>query len=237
MRNSNKYNVAVIGATGSTGRETVKMLEERNFPVENLFAIASEKSIGQEITFKNKNIKVQHLEDINFSEIQLAFSCAGDAFSRKYAESVTSQGCVIIDKSSYFRLNPKVPLIVPEVNLKTLHKGAPLGIVSTPNCIVTPLALALKALSEISPLKRAVVSTYQSVSGAGIKAIDELYAQTKGIISALNGEPVSTAVNLRATDKARSFSKTNRVQRHSGDRRYFGFRIQRRRRKNRVRNM
>ena len=184
MKYSGKYNVAVVGATGSTGRGTISMLEERGFPVENLVAIASEKSIGQQVSFKNKTIKVQHFEEVDFSNIQLAFFCAGDAFSKKNAEYVTSRGCVVIDKSSFFRLNPKVPLIVPEVNLKTLHKGAPIGIVSTPNCVVTPLALVLKALSEIAPIKRAVVSTYQSVSGAGTKAIDELYEQTKGIISA-----------------------------------------------------
>ena len=184
MRYSSKYNVAVIGATGSTGRETIAMLEERSFPIENLIAVASEKSIGQEVSFKNKALKIQPFEEVDFSKIQLAFFCAGEAFSRRNAEKVTSQGCVVIDKSSYFRLNPKVPLIVPEVNLKVMYKGAPLGIVSTPNCIVTPLALALKALSEISPIKRAVISTYQSVSGAGTKAIDELYEQTKGIIAA-----------------------------------------------------
>jgi aspartate-semialdehyde dehydrogenase len=184
MKYAKEYNVAVVGATGNTGMKTLQILAERNFPVANIVAIASERSVGKEVSYKSKSLHVQRFSDVDFSTIQLVFFCAGSAVSRKYAEDVTDNGCVIIDKSSYFRLNPKVPLIVPEVNAKVLRKGAALGIVSTPNCVAVPLSMTLKALGEIAPLKRAVVSTYQSVSGAGKKAIDELYDQSRSIISA-----------------------------------------------------
>ncbi|GHT95143.1 aspartate-semialdehyde dehydrogenase [Alphaproteobacteria bacterium] len=184
MKYAKEYNVAVVGATGNAGMKTIQILAEKNFPVADVIAIASEKSIGREISFKNRTVKVQRFSDVDFSNVHIAFFCAGGAFSRKYAESVTDKGCVIIDKSSHFRLNPKVPLVIPEVNAKVLHKGAPLGIISTPNCVAVPLTMTLKALSEISPIKRVVVSTYQSVSGAGKRAVDELYNQSKSVISA-----------------------------------------------------
>ncbi|GHU14933.1 aspartate-semialdehyde dehydrogenase [Alphaproteobacteria bacterium] len=184
MKYTREYNIAVIGATGNSGMKTLQILVERNFPVADVIAVASEKSVGKEISFKNRSVKVQRFSDVDFSNVHIAFFCAGGVFSRKYAESVTDKGCTIIDKSSHFRLNPKVPLIIPEVNAKALCKGAPLGIVSTPNCIAVPLTMTLKALAEISSIKRVVVSTYQSVSGAGKRAIDELYNQSKSIISA-----------------------------------------------------
>ncbi|MDR2681543.1 MAG: aspartate-semialdehyde dehydrogenase [Holosporaceae bacterium] len=184
MKYAKEYNVAVVGATGNAGMKTLQILAERNFPIANIVAIASEKSVGKEVSYKNKSLRVQRFSDVDFSTMHLAFFCAGGAFSRKYADTVTEKGCVIIDKSSHFRLNPKVPLVVPEINAKVLRKGAPLGIISTPNCVAVPLSMTLKALAEIAPLKRAVVSTYQSVSGAGKKAVDELYDQSRSIISA-----------------------------------------------------
>lgn len=186
--NAKEYNVAIVGATGSTGGKTIDILAERKFPVANLIPIASNRFSGREVSFRNKSIKVATFENVDFSDIDLAFFCAGNTVTRKYAEQVTDCGSVIIDKSSYFRLNSKVPLIIPEINAKALKKGAPLGIISTPNCIVVPLAMTLKALSEISPIKRVVVSTYQSVSGAGRRAIDELFKQAKTIIAA--GSPI-----------------------------------------------
>ncbi|MDR0631688.1 MAG: aspartate-semialdehyde dehydrogenase [Holosporaceae bacterium] len=180
----NTYNVAVIGATGSTGMGTLQILAERNFPANNVIAVASEKSVGRPVSFGNKTLKVQRISNVNFSNVDISFFCAGSAVSRKNAEAVTGAGCIIIDKTSHFRLNPRVPLIIPEVNLDMLKGGAPVGIISTPNCITTPLAMTLKALSKLSPIKRVVVSTYQSVSGAGRGAIDELYNQNKAIIEA-----------------------------------------------------
>jgi len=176
------YNVVVIGATGNAGMTTLQILAERKFPIEKIAAVASKKSIGKVVSCGNKQLKIQDFSEIDFSNFDIAICCAGSAVSARYADAITNAGCVIIDKTSYFRFNPKVPLIVPEVNGERLTKGAPIGIISTPNCVATPLSLTLKALSQVSSIKRVVVSTYQSVSGAGKKAIDELYTQTKNII-------------------------------------------------------
>ncbi|MDR2781919.1 MAG: aspartate-semialdehyde dehydrogenase [Holosporaceae bacterium] len=180
----NEYSVAVVGATGNAGMKTLQILEERNFSINNVVAIASEKSVGKEISFRDRSIKIKAMSQIDFSEVDIAIFCAGSSVSCKNADTVTAAGCVIIDKSSYFRLNPKVPLVIPEVNIDSLTAGAPLGIVSTPNCVTVPLVMTLKALSSLSSIKRVVISTYQSVSGAGLKAIDELYVQSKAIVSA-----------------------------------------------------
>ncbi|MDR0581105.1 MAG: aspartate-semialdehyde dehydrogenase [Holosporaceae bacterium] len=185
----NNYNIAVIGATGNAGMSTLQMLAERNFPVNNIFAVASEKSMGKNVSFGDKTLKVQRLPDVNFSNIDIAIFCAGSGVSRKNAAAVTSFGCVVIDKTSCFRLTPKVPLIIPEVNIGELQKGAPLGIVSTPNCVAIPLAMTLKALSVLAPVRRVVASTYQSVSGAGRRAVEELYNQAKAIVSSGNVRP------------------------------------------------
>jgi aspartate-semialdehyde dehydrogenase len=189
MECKKEYSIAVVGATGNAGMKTLQILAERNFPISNVIAIASERSIGKFVSFKEKTIAVQRFPDVDFSKVDIAFFCAGSRFSAKNAEAVANLGCVIIDKTSYFRLNPKVPLIVPEINANDLKNGAPLGIISTPNCVVVPLAMTLKALSNMAPIERVVVSTYQSVSGAGRKAIDELYHQSKGIISVGNVKP------------------------------------------------
>lgn len=179
-----QYNIAVIGATGNAGRMTLQILAERNFPIGRVLAVASKNSIGQFVSCGDLNLKIQDIDSINPREIDIAIFCAGGAVSKKYALNFAKHGVVIIDKTSAFRLDPKVPLIVPEVNGDYLENGAPLGIIATPNCVATPLTMTLKALSNIAPLKRAVVSTYQSTSGAGKKAIDELYYQTKNIFTA-----------------------------------------------------
>jgi aspartate-semialdehyde dehydrogenase len=190
MKYKNEYSVAVVGATGNTGTQTLQILAERNFPCRDVIAIASQRSNGKYVSFGNTSLRVQQMADVDFSKVDMAFFCAGSSISHRNADLVTKNGCVIIDKTSYFRLNPKVPLIIPEVNADVLKKGgASLGIVSTPNCVAVPLALTLKALSRISPVKRAVVSTYQSVSGAGRRAIDELYNQSKTIVSAGVSQP------------------------------------------------
>jgi aspartate-semialdehyde dehydrogenase len=180
----NNYNIAIVGATGNTGMKTLQILEERNFPLDGVFAIASEKSMGKGVSFRDRTLKVQKLSEVDFSKIDIAFFCAGSGVSRKNAAAATDAGCVVVDKTSCFRLTPKVPLIIPEVNGDMLQDGAPLGIVSTPNCVATPLAMTLQALSKLAPLKRVIVSTYQSVSGAGRRAVDELYNQSKTVVSA-----------------------------------------------------
>jgi aspartate-semialdehyde dehydrogenase len=179
MTAKRKYNVAVIGATGNVGMKTLQILEERNFPLNSIAAIASERSWRKPLSFGNRNIHAQTLKEVDFSSIDLAIFCAGGGVSRQYAESIAEAGCVVLDKTSHFRMDPRVPLIIPEVNRGVLQNGSPLGIISTPNCVATPLAMTLKALSNLSPVKRVVVSTYQSVSGAGRCAIDVLYSQSK----------------------------------------------------------
>ena len=179
----NSYNIAVIGATGNTGTETLRILAERDFPINNIYAIASEKSMGKRVTFNDKTLETQMLAEVDFSKVDIAVFCAGNGVSSKNAEAVTSAGCIIIDKTSCFRLTPKVPLIIPEVNKNVLKNGAPLGIVSSPNCVAVPLTMTLKALSRLARPKRVVVSTYQSVSGAGRKGVSELYNQSKTVVS------------------------------------------------------
>jgi aspartate-semialdehyde dehydrogenase len=183
------YNVAVVGATGNAGMVTLRILSEREFPLRDIVAIASTRTLGRVVSCGNRALKTQKISDINWSDIDLAFFCAGEGVSSKNAEIVADRGCIVIDKSSYFRQHPKVPLIIPEINLDTLEKGASYGIVSTPNCVVTPLVMTLKALSEVASLKRVVVSTYQSVSGAGRRAIDELYNQSKEIMTTRSSRP------------------------------------------------
>lgn len=185
-----EYNIAIIGATGSTGMETLKILEERKFPISEVTLCASMNSCGKILSFKNKTIKVQSISDIDFSKQDIAFFCAGTSVSRKYAKDAAKQGCIIIDKTACFRLDPTIPLVVPEVNGNALEKGSKSGIISTPNCVAVPLSMALKAILKFSRIKRVIVSTYQAVSGAGKNAMDTLTTETKNFIS-LNNAHVS----------------------------------------------
>ncbi|MEY4463437.1 MAG: Aspartate-semialdehyde dehydrogenase 2 [Pseudomonadota bacterium] len=174
-----KYNIAVIGATGNVGRETLNILAERNFPVNKVYAIASDNSIGREISFGEKILQISSLANLNFDDIDIAFFCAGSEVSKKFVPKATASNCVVIDKSSLFRAHDQVPLIVPEVNLSTLKDFAAKNIIANPNCIVIPLAVVLKPLDNEIKIKRVVISTYQSVSGTGKAGMDELYGQTK----------------------------------------------------------
>ena len=187
MSNQEGYNIAVIGATGNVGREVLSILEERKFNIKNIYALASLKSSGKQISMSiNKQISVEALEHFNFEEkqIDIAFFCAGNEVSKKYIPIATQSGCICIDKSSYYRLNNNVPLIVPEVNLDSLKNYNKTNIISTPNCTTIPLTIVLKPLDEKYKVKRVVLTTFQSVSGTGKKAMDELYSQTKGYFEA-----------------------------------------------------
>ena len=175
---SKKYIVAIIGATGNVGREVINYLAERKFPIKKIFAAASANSTGKEVSFGNTTIKVLQMDMLDFAKIDIAFFCAGSKVSEKYAKEASSKGCIVIDKSSFYRLEKNVPLIVPEANLNVL-KNFKSGIIANPNCCVIPLAVALKPLDNAAKIKRVVASTYQSVSGAGKAAMDELYMQTK----------------------------------------------------------
>lgn len=172
------YNLAVVGATGNVGRTLLEILIERNFPVNEIFCIASERSIGKKVSFGEKIVTVQALHNFDFSNVDLAFFAPGSKISAEYAPKAAKHA-VVIDKSSYFRMHDAVPLIVPEVNSSEMGNYKKSNIISNPNCAVLPLALVLKPLNDIAKIKRVVVTTFQSVSGAGKSAMDELYSQTK----------------------------------------------------------
>lgn len=175
---TNKYTVAVIGATGNVGREILSNLLEGEFPVKTIIPIASGDSVGQQVSFGDETLDVLQIDKVDFKDIDFAFFCTGEEVSKKYAKEVASTGCIVIDKSSYFRMNTDIPLIVPEANIRAL-KDLKSRIIANPNCCVIPLAVALKPLDNAAKIKRIVISTYQSVSGAGKAAMDELYIQTK----------------------------------------------------------
>jgi aspartate-semialdehyde dehydrogenase len=166
------YNVAVVGATGLVGRTMVKVLEERQFPVDELVLLASERSAGKEITFNGKQVKVQKLEGDRFKGVEFALFSAGANVSLEYAPKAVAHGAVVIDNSSAFRMDEKIPLVVPEVNRKEIFRHT--GIIANPNCSTIQLVVVLKPLHDAFIIKRVVVSTYQSVTGAGQKGLDQL---------------------------------------------------------------
>ena len=177
------YRVAVVGATGNVGREILNILSERQFPVDKMTAIASSQSVGREISFGTKTVlKAQALENFDFKGVDLVFFAAGSRISAQYAPIAAKSGAIVIDKSSYFRLNPQIPLIVPEVNAHHLSNYTKKNIVSSPNCVTVPLTISLKLLESVAKIKRVVISTYQSVSGAGRHQMDELFVQTRGVL-------------------------------------------------------
>ena len=174
------YRVAVVGATGAVGREILKTLAQRNFPVSEVAALASGRSAGQEVSFgENKVLKVQNLETFDFTGWDIALFSPGASISAVHAPRAGAQGCVVIDNTSQFRMDPDVPLVVPEVNPQDLAKFAKKNIIANPNCSTIQMVVALKPLHEAYKIKRVVVSTYQSVSGAGKEGMDELYNNTK----------------------------------------------------------
>ena len=176
------YKVAVIGATGSVGREILSILDERRFPFDEVIALASSKSIGKEISFgEDKTLKVQDLETYNFDGTDIVLSSPGAKISQMYCPLAAEQGCVVIDNSSYFRMDPDIPLVVPEVNPDDISRFTKRRIIANPNCSTIQMVTALKPLHDFIPIKRVVVSTYQSVSGAGKIGMDELFNQTRGI--------------------------------------------------------
>ena len=185
----NEYKIAVVGATGNVGRMVLEYLAERDFPVGTIDAYASEESAGKEVSFGDKDtLRVKQLDEINMDNLDLVFLCAGSKVSKEIKAKAEGADCVIIDKASAFRLDKDVPLIVPEANINHLQDYKR-GFIANPNCCVIPLCVALKPLDNAAKIKRLVVSTYQSVSGAGNKAMDELYNQTKAKYSFDNVAP------------------------------------------------
>ena len=175
------YRVAVVGATGNVGQEMLNILEELNFPVSQLHAIASRKSQGVEVAFGEKTVKCENLETFDFSKVDVVLMSAGGDVSREWAERIGKAGPIVIDNSSAFRMDPDVPLIVPEVNPDAVKDARKKNIIANPNCSTAQLVVALKPLHDAANIRRCVVSTYQSVSGAGKEAMDELWTQTKAI--------------------------------------------------------
>src|SRR3990172_7725292 len=177
----NGYHVAVVGASGAVGREMVSVLAERDFPVKSLRLLASERSEGTKLEFKNEKIAVEKLKEDSFRGIQVALFSAGGAVSKEFAPLAVKAGAVVIDNTSYFRMEPDVPLVVPEVNPEAVkvHKG----IISNPNCSTIQMVVVLKPIHDVAKIKRVVVATYQSTSGAGKKAMDELFNQTVAIFN------------------------------------------------------
>jgi len=184
------YNVAVVGATGLVGGEMIKVLEERNFPVKKLTPLASSRSLGKTIEFKGEQIEVEELKEDSFGDIEIALFSAGGSISEKFAPHAAKAGAVVIDNTSFFRMDPKCPLVVPEINAQAAA-DRPKGIIANPNCSTAQMVLALKPIYEAAGIKRIVVSTYQSVSGTGKEAVEELRDQT---ISIMNGKPVKCEV-------------------------------------------
>ena len=178
-------NIAIVGATGNVGRKTLEVLERKNFFIDNMYLVASSKSVGKKINFKGKEIDVLDLANFDFSKVNIAFFAAGGEISEKFAK-VAAKNCLVIDNSSFFRMDPEVPLIVPQVNSDDL-RNIKKNIIANPNCSTTQLVIALKPLHDLYVIKRIVVSTYQSVSGGGKASMDELIEQTK---LALNGKEV-----------------------------------------------
>jgi aspartate-semialdehyde dehydrogenase len=175
------YNVAIVGATGNVGREMLEILSDRQFPVDEAFAIASRRSLGVECSFGDKILKCQDLEQFDFSRVDFALMSAGGAISKEWSPKIGKAGCVVIDNSSAWRYDPDVPLIVPEVNADAVAGFTKKNIIANPNCSTAQLVVALRPLHDAATIKRVVVATYQSVSGAGKEAMDELWTQTRGI--------------------------------------------------------
>jgi aspartate-semialdehyde dehydrogenase len=175
------YKVAVIGATGNVGREMLSTLVERKFPVSDVIALASERSVGQRVSFGDNELKVQDLAKFDFRGVDIALSSPGAKISAVHSPRAGKAGCVVIDNTSHFRMDPEVPLVVPEVNPGAIAGFTKKNIIANPNCSTIQMVVALKPLHDAAKIKRVVVSTYQSVSGAGKEAMDELFNQTRAV--------------------------------------------------------
>jgi len=178
------FKVAVAGATGNVGREMLSILAERRFPVSEVVALASSRSIGKEVSFGDRTLKCKALENYDFSDTDICLMSAGGSVSKDFSPKIGAKGCVVIDNSSAWRMDPDVPLIVPEVNADAARGFVSKYIIANPNCSTAQLVVALKPLHDRARIRRVVVATYQSVSGAGKEATDELFAQSKAVFQA-----------------------------------------------------
>jgi aspartate-semialdehyde dehydrogenase len=186
-----EYNVAVVGATGAVGNEMIATLEQRKFPIKKLTLLASARSVGKTLTYKGEEIPVDELTENSFKGIDIGLFSPGGAISTKFAPIAAAAGCVVIDNTAAFRMDPDVPLVVPEVNAHAIKDYKKKGIISNPNCSTIQMVVVLKPLHDAAKIKRVVVSTYQAVSGTGKKAIDELEKQ---VLAIYNGKDVESKV-------------------------------------------
>ena len=183
------YKVVVVGATGNVGREMLNILAEREFPISEIAVLASRKSIGTEVSFGEKTLKTRDLATFDFTGWDIALFAVGSDATKEYAPKSAAAGCIVIDNSSLYRYDPDVPLIVPEVNSEAIHECKNKNIIANPNCSTAQMVVTLKPLHDRARIKRVVVSTYQSVSGAGKEGIDELWDQTKSIYNPVDNKP------------------------------------------------
>jgi aspartate-semialdehyde dehydrogenase len=205
-----KYNIAVVGATGVVGRETLDILSERNFPYNKVFAIASSDSLGRKVSFGRQDLHIDLLEDVNWREIDIVFSSAGSKVTKLFVDQLPPH-CVLIDKTSLYRLDKDVPLLIPEINIKDLPMYKRKNIIANPNCCVIPLALVLKPLNDLIKIKRVVVSTYQSMSGAGKGAMESLYEQTKNKFVYLGDEEMEEDGEVEVVKSNIAFNITPQI--------------------------
>jgi aspartate-semialdehyde dehydrogenase len=183
-KNIMSFKVAIVGATGNVGREMLNILEERGFPVSEVVALASRRSLGTEVSFGDKTLKCKVLENYDFSDTDICLMSAGGNISKEWSPKIGAQGCIVIDNSSAWRYDQDVPLIVPEVNPDAISGYKKRNIIANPNCSTAQMMVALKPLHDVAKITRIVVSTYQSVSGAGKEGMDELFTQTRAVFVA-----------------------------------------------------
>lgn len=186
------YRIVVVGATGNVGHEMLNILAEREFPVDEIAVLASRRSLGTQVSFGDSTLVTKDLDTFEFAGWDIALFAVGSEATKKYAPKAAKAGCVVIDNSSLYRYDPNVPLIVPEVNADAIHGYSKKNIIANPNCSTAQMVVALKPLHDRATIKRVVVSTYQSVSGSGKDAIDELWNQTKGVF--VPGQEVAPSV-------------------------------------------
>jgi aspartate-semialdehyde dehydrogenase len=178
------FKVAVVGASGVVGETLIRVLEERAFPVAELFALASQRSLGKKVRFGGADVPVDDLELFDFRRAEIGFFCAGAAVSREHVPRASAAGCIVIDNTSQFRLEEDVPLIVPEVNAALIGEYVNRGIIANPNCSTIQMMVALKPLYDVAGIERINVATYQAVSGAGRRAVEELAVQSAALLAA-----------------------------------------------------
>ena len=206
------YKVAVVGATGNVGREMLNILDERKFPADEVVVLASRRSVGVEVSYGDRTLKVKALEHYDFSDVDICLMSAGGAVSKEWSPRIGAAGVVVIDNSSAWRMDPDVPLIVPEVNADAVAGFTKKNIIANPNCSTAQLVVALKPLHDKATIKRVVVATYQSVSGAGKDAMDELVLADQG------------GLHQQRADQQK-IPEADRLQRHPRDRRVHGGRL------------